>query len=169
MSSFSKEEEDFIKENVSGKFNTEIAELFFKTFNKTIKPSQVKHIKRKHKLRSGVNSKFTKGIKPHNYKPVGSEFVGHNGYIRIKAADPNTWVYKQKYIYEQVHGKIPKGYHVIFANQDKTDFSIDNLLLVKNKDILVAKNKHLLFEEKELTKTGILIAQLINEASTKRK
>lgn len=168
MTKITKDEEQFIKDNVPGNTTIEIARLFNERFNQDIKPSQVKYIKLKFKLRSGVNSKFIKGIKPHNYKPVGSEFIDSNGYIRIKVADPDTWVMKQRYVYESVHGKIPKGYHVIFANQDKTDFSIDNLVLVRNKDILVAKNKHLIFEDKDLTKSGLLVAKLINEVHRRK-
>ncbi len=62
-------------------------------------------------------------------------------------------------------GIIPNGYSVIFADGNKENFDIDNLLLVEVKDKLVAKNKHLLFEDRELTKTGLLIAKLINKVS----
>lgn len=76
---------------------------------------------------------------------------------------------KQKYIYEKYNGAISKGYSVIFADSDKTNFDIDNLVLARDKDKLVAKNKHLIFDDAKLTKTGLLIAKLINETHEKSK
>ncbi len=165
MNLFTKEEQDFIKENVPGNTIFELTKKFNKRFNKHIKENQIKNYKKRNKLKSGINSKFVKNQKPHNYKPIGSEFINSDGYVMIKIADPNIWILKQRYVYEQLHGTIPEGYSVIFANQNKNDFSDDNLLLVENKDKLVAKNKHLIYENKELTKTGLLIAKLINKTS----
>lgn len=168
-SNFTPEEQLFIKNNVKGKKVIELTNLFNKTFNKNIKENQIRNFKKKNKLKSGVNTKFNKGQIPHNYKPVGSEFIDKEGYTYIKIFDPNKWVLKQRYIYEKYKGKIPKGYSVIFADSDKTNFDINNLLLVEDKDKLVAKNKHLIFDDAELTKTGLLISKLINKMYEKSK
>ena len=168
-SKFTEEEQLFITNNVKGNTITELTDLFNKAFNKDIKENQIRNYKKKNKLKSGVDTKFRKNQGPHNYKPVGSEFVDKTGYTYVKIADPNEWIMKQKYIYEKYNGSIPKGYSVIFADSDKTNFDIDNLILVRDKDKLVAKNKHLIFDDAELTKTGLLIAKLINETHDKSK
>lgn len=114
--------------------------------------------------KNSKKTQFKKGNKPHNWLPVGSEWTDSNeGYKWIKVAEPNDWQLKHRYIYEQHYGKIPKGYCVIFLDQDKTNFNLDNLELVRIKDKLTAKNKGLLSTDKEVTKTGIMTAKLINK------
>ena len=166
---FTEEEQLFIKNNVKGKTVIELTDLFNKTFDTNIRENQMRNFKKKNKLKSGVNTKFNKGQVPHNYKKVGSEFVDNRGYTYIKVSEPNNWKMKQRYIYEKNKGKISTGYSVIFADSDKTNFDSDNLMLVRNKDKLVAKNKHLIFDNAELTKSGLLVAKLINETYAKQK
>lgn len=163
QSNFNAEEQLFIRNNVKGKPVAELTKLFNNNFNKNIGENQIRNFKKKYKLKSGIDMTFKKGQVPHNYRPIGSEFVGNDGYTYIKIEDPNKWQQKQRYIYEKHKGVIPKGYSVVFADSDKTNFNIDNLILVRDKDKLVAKNKHLLFEDAELTKTGLLIAKLNNK------
>lgn len=161
----SEEEIQFIKNNAKGKTSIELTELFNKKFGRNLTQKQIAQIKISNKLTSGIKTQFKKGQKPHNYKSVGSEFVDKFGYTWIKVAEPNEWRHKQLFIWEQVNGKIPDGYSVIFLNKDKTDFSLENLMLVRDKEKLVMKNKKLLYEDRELTKTGLLIAEIINKCS----
>lgn len=165
---FTLEQEHFIKENIIGKTSEELTKLINQEFNLNLKVKQIQYYKKSHKLKSGVNTQFKKNQIPHNKKPIGYEFTSPDGYTYIKAAEPNIYQHKQIYIYEQVHGKIPKHHSVMFLDKDKTNFDLDNLILVADKDKLTAKNQHLIFEDKELTRTGLLIAQVINKASEKK-
>lgn len=164
-----KEEIDYFKSIVKGHTTNEIIELYYKKYNFKLNESQIKHLKRKYNLVSGINTKFKKGQQAHNHKPIGYEFLRDDGYIEIKIAEPNSWQLKHNYIWEKNYGKIPKGYSVIFLDQDKTNFNLDNLQLVKIKDKLTAKNMKLFSKNKEITKTGILTAQLINKNAEIRK
>ena len=163
------EQKKFIELNYLGKTVKELCNLLNKNFHSNITENQIINYKKKKKLKSGVNTKFQKLSKPHNYKPLFSEFTNSDGYIEIKVAEPNKWQLKHRYIYEQNFGKIKDGYSVIFADGDKTNFDIDNLLCIKVKDKLVMKNKKLFFNNKYLTKTGVMIAQLINKTSEIKK
>ncbi len=169
MNRYSEEEKLFIKNNYKGISSQELADRFNAFFNKNITSRQMHWYKKSHGLRSGVKTCFVKGEKPHNYKPIGSEFICKDGYTFVKVADPNTWVHKQLYIYEKHYGKIPKNHSVIFADGNKNNFKLENLLLVETKEKLMMKNKHLIFDDKDLTKTGLLIAQLINASAERRK
>ena len=172
-----KEEIEYFKSIVKGHTTNEIINLFDKKYNKILTIGQVKNQNRWFKLTSDIDCKFKKGNnignktrfkkgqKAHNWKPVGYEFLRDDGYIEIKVAEPNTWKLKHNYIYEKYKGKIPKGYSVVFLDQDKTNFSLDNLMLVKIKDKLTAKNMKLFSSNKEITKTGLLVARLINKNS----
>lgn len=157
---FDEQEKKYIEQNVLGNTVKDLTNMFNIKFKKNVMENQIRNYKKKNHLKSGVNTKFQKLTKPHNYKPVGAEFVNSNGYTLIKNED-GIWQLKHRYLYEKNFGKIPKGYSVIFANRNKNDFNIENLILVKGKEKLIIKNKHLIFEDKNLTETGIIISKLI--------
>lgn len=157
------EQLNYLKEIVESRTCKEIATLMNEKFNKNYTDKQIKYQKRVYHLKSGIDAKFQKNQKAHNHKKIGDEFISKNGYTYIKIAEPNTWIQKQRYVYEKYCGKIPKGYSVIFLNQDKQDFAIDNLMLVRSKDKLTCKNANLFSHIKEITRTGIMTAQLINK------
>lgn len=160
-------EQQFIADNVNGRTTMELTELFNNHFNKNISENTIRNYKKYHKLRSGINTKFKKNSIPYNKKNNGEEFKSGEGYIFIKIK--NKWIHKHRYIYEQHFGKIPDDCSVIFADQDKSNFNLENLILVINKDKLTAKNKHLFFQDGELTRTGLLIAKAINTAAEYKK
>jgi hypothetical protein len=86
--------------------------------------------------------------------------------VRIKIND-KQWVYKQRYIYEQHYGKIPKGYKVIFLNGDKTDYDINNLAIAPYKDVLYIYGNNLNSCDREITKLGLGVARLANKIKEK--
>lgn len=162
------EEIKFLKENIKGKTTDELIILMHRHFGETYKRQQIKYYKRKYGLTSGVDTRFKKKQIPHNKKNIGYEFIDtKTGYSYIKTK--TGWKLKHRYLYEKIYGKIPKGYSVIFADQDKNNFDINNLILVNDRDKLVAKNKRLFTSNQELTKTGLLIAKLSNKCYDKSK
>lgn len=195
MHRYTEEQKEFIKQNVLGKKNDELAAIFNKQFNTNISPLEINYFKHNHHLKSGLDTKFQKGHITHNkgkkqieymtketiertkatrfkkgnipqnYRPVGSERINVDGYIEIKVADPNKWQLKQRYIYEQHYGPIPDGYNIMFADKDKLNLDISNLILVsKSEDLIMNRNK-LIYEDSELTKTGHLIAKVIDKTN----
>lgn len=116
------------------------------------------------------NTMFQKGNVTWNKREVGEERIeAKDGYVQIKVAEPNKWQLKHRYLYEQAYGKIPKGYNVIFADGDKYNFELDNLILVSNAELFIANNNNLLKKDKELTRTGILIAKVIDKTNKKKE
>ena len=96
----------------------------------------------------------------------------HSGYIWVKINDvafkgiigydeySTNWVPKQRYVYEQTHGKIPNGYIVIFLNNNKLDFDIDNLYAVpRNIHQMMCKNQWYT-DSREHTLTAIKVCEL---------
>lgn len=73
---------------------------------------------------------FKKGNVPHNKLKVGDEVVTTDGYLKVKVAEPNKWVAKQRLVWEQYKGKIPKGYKVTFLDKNRLNCNIENLVLV---------------------------------------
>lgn len=154
------EQINYIKKNIKGNTLEDITKKFFRKFRIRITKEQVRSIKRNNKINSGVDMTFKKGQKAHNHKPIGSEFITDYDYVKIKTAEPNTWEYKHRVIYEQYYGKIPKGYSVIFLDQNKRNFDINNLKLVKDEERNLMANRKLFFNNKNLTETGLLIAKV---------
>lgn len=106
---------------------------------------------------------FKKGNIPHNHRNVFEERLDKNGYIEIKIKEPNVWHEKQRYIYEQHYGKIPKGHKVIFLDGNYRNFDIDNLKLVSSAEHLIMNKNKLRFKNKELTETGLLVAKIFHK------
>ena len=143
-------EEAFIRANYKNLKDEELAELYNKTFNKTIGKKTIEYYRKKLNLKK----KGSKRLK------VGTELLRENGFVYMKVAEPDVWRYKHRWIYEQAYGEIPKGYIVIFLDGDKTNFSLDNLALVKSEVGLLMRKQKLIFNSKELTKAGLMIAEL---------
>ncbi|MGU9097373.1 HNH endonuclease signature motif containing protein [Clostridium perfringens] len=186
------EQAEFIKNNVKGLGNAELAKLFNEKFGTDVTMVQIRTFKKNHNLKSGLDGRFKKGHtpfnkgkkgefkgsketwfkkghKPVNYKPIGSERVNVDGYIEIKVADPNKWRLKQRVVWEEHHGEIPNGYLVLFLDRNKQNLDINNLILVSKKQLAFLNKNKLIKEDKELTKTGLIIADLLIKISDAEK
>lgn len=112
---------------------------------------------------------FQKGNITFNTLPVGTTRTTRDGYKEIKIAEPNVWALYQRYLYEQAHGeKLTKEDIILFADGDKTNFDIDNLVKVNRANLLLLNRRGLIFDDPELTKAGVNVSKLI-EAMHKRK
>lgn len=92
--------------------------------------------------KKAVNGKsstvFKKGNTPQNVRPVGFERIRKDGYVQIKVAEGfKQFRQKQRVIWEQHHGPIPQNCVVIFLDGNKLNCSIENLVLVKRKELAV--------------------------------
>jgi hypothetical protein len=157
---YTPEEKQFIKDNVVGRSYADLTCLFNRKFNCSMTISQIRSSLTMNNLRNG--RKHTVSKEHLNYKtfPIGSEEVWADGYIRIKVALPNVWKKKQVLIWEQAHGPIPEGHVIMFADRNKSNCDLDNLLLVSLKELAMMMQLGLIFENKEWTKTGKTIAVL---------
>lgn len=110
-----------------------------------------------------AETQFKKGQKPINHRPIGSERIDVDGYTWEKVAEPNKWREKHVRIWEAFYGKRPKSHAVIFADGDKQNFDIDNLLLVSRAQLVRMNQNGLIQQDAELTRTGANVANLMNE------
>jgi len=184
---WSEEEKEYLASIVKGRTYKEIANLMKDKFNYDFTDQQIKGAMNRYNLTTGTTgcfrkgsipwnkglkgymgankTSFKKGTMPPQYRPVGSERVNKDGYIEIKVADPRTWKLKQRYVYEQYYGEIPKDHNVIFADGNRQNFDIDNLIAVSRSEMLILNNNKLIYKDKELTKTGVNIAKILSKAS----
>lgn len=121
----------------------------------------------------GNKTSFKKGHRSANAVPIGTEHKRYSkgdevGYWCVKVCDGKgnkNWVAKHRLIYEKAYGKIPKGHKVIFADGNRENFDLDNLVLVSSSEELILNRRKLLFDDKEITKTGVLIAKVIDKTN----
>lgn len=119
-------------------------------------------------IKNSRQSTFKIGHKPLNSREIFSERITKDGYIEIKVKEPNVWILKQRYVYEQANGPIPKGYKILFADGNKLNCELDNLLLVSAGELLLMNVNGLCYKDKEATKCGLTIAKIL-EAKGKVK
>jgi hypothetical protein len=113
----------------------------------------------------GNRTSFKKGDIPQNHREVGSRRINVYGYHEIKVAEPNKWQLEHRVIYEKAHGTIPKGSKIIFADGNKDNLNLDNLVLVSSSEELILNRKRLLTNDQEITKTGVLIVKVIDKTN----
>jgi hypothetical protein len=122
---------------------------------------QVPHNKGKSVCYPGCEkTQFKKGNRPWNWRPVGSERINIYGYLEVKIRNPNKWKGKQLLIWEAANGKVPKGRVIIFADGDKSNLKLENLLLVSRSELAVMNHNGLISGNGELTKAGKAVADI---------
>lgn len=144
-----------------------VIELFKDKYNIELTSCRIKDYRKYYKIRCEKNvGQFKKGHIPTNIdiKPIGYETIYTDGYKWVKLAN-NHFIQKQRYVWEQHYGKIPKGYNVCFLDHNPLNTDINNLALVKKSVKMIAKNRGLFTKYKDITKTGLLIAELIDKKS----
>lgn len=121
--------------------------------------------------RTGNSGKFTKGQAGITNLNVGTE-RDLDGYVFIKIADNKiegthtyqkrkvNWVAKHRYIYEQHHGLIPKGWIVIFLDNDNHNFDPDNLYAVPRSIHARMCNNQWYTDSREHTLAAIKLCEL---------
>ncbi len=117
---------------------------------------------------------FKKGDKPKNYKPVGTERIDRDGYLLVKVSDTGAWHerwrHKHKVIWEKENGPIPTGHVLIFLDRNKQNITLDNLQLITQAQLARMNQNKLFQKDPELTKTGLIIADIYGKmGALKRK
>jgi hypothetical protein len=187
MHRFSKEQVSFIKENVKGRTNRELTDMFNAQFELNLKQSQIENFKKDRRLRSGLNladfnfkpgqqvskgTQFKKGDIPANYKPIGSERIDRDGYTLVKVSDHKDWHkrwrHKHKVVWEKANGPIPKGCCVLFGDGNRLNYDLNNLIIVTRAQLAILNKHKLVQTDAELTRTGVLVADLYLKMNQKK-
>lgn len=178
---------EFVKQNNQGKTAKELAELINQTFSMNLTADQIKAVRARLKIKSGLTGYFEKGHvshnkgkkglripgsekgwfqkghQPWNYAKVGDEAWTTDGYLKVKIAEPNKWRHKHVLEWEKHNGKVPEGFMLTFRNGNHADCSLENLTLISKAENSIMNNQHLRSEDPELTDSGIYLARLKNK------
>ncbi len=194
MHFYTAEEIEYLKEVALGRSNKEITEMFNKKFKLNLSEKIISATRKRYGIKTGSDGRFgkgnipfnkdkkgltganktsfKKGNKPHNWVPIGSERITKDGYIQIKIQEgkfQHNWKGKHILIWEESNGPVPKGHNVIFGDGNNRNFDLDNLILVSKKQMLILNRNSLIQNDAELTKTGVLIADLYSKISDRKK
>lgn len=176
------EELNYLKQIYKGRYVKDVTAMINEKFNANHNCREIENYKRTRGLRSGIDCRFkkgnipynagTKGLRkankgsfkkgniPQNHRNVGEErFV--RGYWEIKVTEPNVWMSKGRYIWEQNYEKIPEGYIVTFLDGNTSNFDLNNLALISKNENRIMNTKKLRKSDAELTKVGVNIARVI--------
>ncbi|MGL4893779.1 MAG: HNH endonuclease signature motif containing protein [Shewanella sp.] len=104
--------------------------------------------------------RFKPGVAPKTWRPVGSELVTKDGYVKVKIAEPRTWRLKHIHLWEQVNGPLPAGHALIFRDNDRLNSDPDNMILVKRSVLGVMNKLGLNLSTPEHKELAITIAQI---------
>jgi hypothetical protein len=156
----------WLSTNVPGKTYNEITPLFNNRFNAVCTPHQIKGRCIYYGIKAGRKGKTNQDCE------VGTEKVINKRsgvvYIKIsrkttkgcsKVGLPGTWRQKHFVIWEAVNGPVPKSHIVIFADRNKKNFEIENLLLVSKRELFYMCRHEMLSSNPDLTKTNLLIVR----------
>ena len=190
------EVKNFIKENHNGVGPKEMAAKLNETFGTNYTHSQLKAWYGRHKLNSDITgffpkghvpankgqkgicyegskaTQFKKGSKSANWVPIGTERIDRDGYIQVKITDGKlnkNWKAKHILVWETDNGPIPEGHVVIFGDRNLSNFELDNLILVSRAQLVRLNQNNLIKNDAELTKTGIVIADIISKIGERKK
>lgn len=96
-----------------------------------------------------VKTRFPKGNVPANNRPVGSERITKDGYVEVKVG--NKFKLKNRMVWEQNFGQIPKGYNVQFKDKTIPDPYIpENLFIISRSDQMKTRNSYIAKYPKEV-------------------
>lgn len=187
MHRYTSEQIEYIRSIAKGRTVQEIQDMFNKKFGTDVTFKSIKGIMYRNKIKNGMqgyntrfkkghvpwiagkkglivheNCKkgwFKKGNKPPSHLPVGSESV-KEGRVFIKIAEPNVWVEKHRYIWEQAYGKIPDGYVIRFKDGNKLNCRLDNLFMTSHRAQTSVVRRGLEKEHPELNVAVHRVAEL---------
>jgi hypothetical protein len=148
------EEIQFIKDNLPGRTHAEMTDMFNKRFGNSITFSKMKSFI--------ISNGFHNGLfkHPKGQKAVGTERISSRGYTIVKVADPDVWKSKGQVIWEAANGPVPEGHRVIFADGNKSNLDLYNLILVSHSESVIMAHQRLFSSDKDLTKAGKALAAL---------
>lgn len=166
---FTNEIKLYIKENYKGVYNDDLAKMINNKFGTDLSRYQVKEYKKRNSLKSGVKG-IDKALESRK-RPLGTIRKDKSGYEMTKVNYFNGhrgwWEYSHKLLWQKHNGPLKSGERVMFADGNKKNITIDNLLKVTNEELGHMIGNKYITDCPERTKVGLGISRL-NIAINKR-
>jgi hypothetical protein len=169
MRTFTPEERQYILDHTKGTKDKDLAKMFNLHFGTDFDVGKFQSYKTRNDISNGLPRGWSKefppdnfGREPPNKRPIGSErFHSATGYMYVKVAEPAVWITKQVYMWQKYHGKtVPKSSIVIFLDNNKSNFDIDNLELITRAENSRLNKNRMRYDNAALTKSALNLIRL---------
>lgn len=154
--------------------NKELLDLFNENFDETRTMSAIKNFGTYYGLR--VDKKVRQQNRRKYLDQAGSKRATRKaGDIRMESGRPvmkdddGNWKTAAKVIWEKEHGLVPDGYVVTVLDGDPYNIDPDNIVCVPVSYMGLLLKHNLRSEDAEITKTGIVLCELIEAMKNKEK
>jgi len=157
MRRYTKEEKQWLKENIGKVSHAETVEKFKAMFSSAISASRIRTFAHVH------------GLSKNEYNPPlprGAEKTMPDGYVYVKVCGKAgkgkgyCWKQKHRIIYEQANGKIPDGYSVIFLDCNRQNIVLDNLMLASRAEVVCMNKNGFFSSDHNVTRLGLAVARM---------
>lgn len=117
----------------------------------------------------GANAtSFKKGQLPKNTRQNGDTRLNKEGYLLVKVGH-KKWIRKNRLIWEEANGPIPKGYYLRIKDGNKENYSLDNMELVTMAENMKRNTVHRYPEELKKTMRALFkLKRTIRKHGTKQ-
>lgn len=157
---YTKEFENFVRENVSKYKKEDLRQILQNKFDIKISGQALRRYLNRHHIKDRYIDYMKNNRRNVYTSPIGTEKVTNEG-VFIKVSQPDVWRRKTKVMYEKYHDcKLNDTDYVIFLNQDRNDFSKENLMKVSKQEMTFLYNGKVYSTNPKLTELGILSSKL---------
>lgn len=88
---------------------------------------------------------FKKGQVPYNTQFDGAETIRKDKhgreYVFVRISK-RKWIPKHVILWEEAHGKVPKGYNIVFKDNNTKNIILDNLEMISNAELMRRNSIH---------------------------
>lgn len=164
---YTKEFEDFVRENISKYTKEDFISLLEKRYKIKMSKTALKCYIKRHEIEGRYTDYKEYMVRSTAKHKIGAERMTKDGII-VKVAQPNVWRRKSRVMYEKYHNcKLTDNDYILFLNGNRNDFSKENLFKSTNQEKCYLHNWGTSSKNRELTKTGILSARLYIKSKEK--
>ena len=158
-------EDAWMREHDHGQYTSDLSDEFHAEFGWHLTRGQIAQ------WRASNGRRSREGRGGRNRVPVGTERRSKDGYwvvkVREEAAKPmskDNWKLKHVHVWEQLHGPLPEGYVVYFADKDKDNFAPDNLVAIPRKYAGVINAMGIEYHDAESLRVALAAAMVKSKA-----
>lgn len=148
--------------------NVEAIEVFKNKFGIELNEFNLRNIRSKYKVKKVYKQKIRDTrFRDKIRKPLYNEKTDNRGIDYVRVASRKYQI-KTRYVWEQYYSrKIPKDYMVIHLDNDKSNYDINNLALVKKGTLTYCCRKGIELYDKDIIKTIDMVRLLEKKAEIK--
>jgi len=149
---YTEEQLQFVARAFEGRRIKELADMFNERFSPPVTHGQMRYLVHRRRARTVYAAGFnTTSYAKRSLCPKTLKFVKTEGGGRRP---------KHLVLWEDTHGKVPQGHFVIFADGDRRNVTLDNLLLVTRAEAVSLGWQRLVSSDAGLTKLGLAVVRL---------